>query len=137
MKFLKKTSQDQLLVVHLPVSISSEKSSTSYPKCSEKRGNRQRTLYVPTEMVEDSNEDDVNRMINGLCCVYTKVEVSSSIDKPKLKLYDGSNDYYSNKSSFENLVEEVTDDICDMYMGSEDCKNNRVCLRGHSTPSKS
>lgn len=88
--------------------------STAWPVCSEKRdgrkNGRQRTLYVPTYLVEEMDKDDAERLIEGLCCVYTKVEVKNR-RYPSLKLYDKSTYSYRNYSNFGKLVDEVKKDM--------------------------
>ena len=84
-----------------------------------------RTLYVPkTTRIDDD-------WAAALCCVYTHVETFDR-NTAVLELYDGSS-YRIAGASFAEIAERAMDDICDMSMGSRDCRNQADCIDAIST----
>lgn len=85
-----------------------------------------RTLFVPETMMSGDPIDDA--WAEALCCVYTYVEViSSSSKKVTFEIYDGSKRSIT-ATTFEELATIAYEDICDMSMGSRDCRNQATCV---------
>merc|ERR1712154_103560 len=71
--------------------------------------------------------------IHQLCCIYTRVEVWDESDKgmtgtdTALVGYDGSMIRYANQISMMDAVKNAIAAICDMPLGSQDCKDQTKC----------
>mmetsp|Transcript_65389 Transcript_65389/g.76836 ORF Transcript_65389/g.76836 Transcript_65389/m.76836 type:complete len:508 (-) Transcript_65389:171-1694(-) len=89
-----------------------------------------RTLHVSDKIVVGKYDDE---WASALCCVYTHVEVSSSIDSPILELYDGSERKITG-STFSEIASDAMEKICVMSMGSDDCSENSECVDSAFTP---
>merc|ERR1719420_2278060 len=98
------------------------------PSCDSDRpgGESHRTLALPESMLgRDSDEE--RRRANALCCVYTHVVIDNGWD-PYLVTYDENWYYMSSDDSAVEVMKEAMDDVCDMYMGSQDCSNKAKCV---------
>jgi len=86
-----------------------------------------RTLYIPTDMISDTMDAEQQSWAVALCCIYTHVEISDSVTKPELELFDGSS-YKINKSDMIDAAEKAMNDICKMSMGEDDCESQKTCI---------
>lgn len=103
--------------------------SESAPECKSGRpggglNNDQRVMKVPTK----TNMNGTYNMVKALCCIYTRVEMSSDVDDFILVLYDGSTEKHK-ANNFGDAYEKVTASICKMYMGSKDCNDGKTCVK--------
>ena len=101
------------------------------PTCDSERPNSWatfRTLSIPNvpEFL-GSNNDDASRWARALCCIYTHVEKSDRLSQAQMKTYDGSK-YNIRADSFVEAARKAMDDICDMSMGSDDCRRRKQCV---------
>jgi len=83
-----------------------------------------RTLLVPEKM----DMKNSSKMVNALCCIYTRVERSDDVDNFTLVTYDKSKETHQ-KNNFKDAYESVKSSICSMYMGAEDCNNKSQCMK--------
>lgn len=104
------------------------------PACDSERPNSwasHRTLSIPDdpEFFDDNDDDDdvANRWARALCCVYTHVEKSAKLRQSQMKTYDGSR-YSIIADSFVEVAKKAMDDVCDMSMGSDDCRRRKQCV---------
>ena len=105
--------------------------SHALPECTSDRPGwaDHRTIYVPESMMSYESIDDA--WTEALCCVYTYVQVTfdqKNSNKARFELYDGWS-YKIQATSFEELASKAYDDICDMQMGSQDCRKNASCVQ--------
>ena len=102
------------------------------PTCDSERPNSWatfRTLSIPNvpEFLGINNDDASSRWARALCCIYTHVEKSDRLSQPQMKTYDGSK-YNIRADSFVEAARKAMDDICDMSMGSDDCRRRKQCV---------
>jgi len=99
--------------------------SSTLPSCSSLRPGmeRHRTLRVAPEVVFTRPSNDT--WTDSMCCVYTWVVQGSQLSPSTLTTYDGGlRSYYT--TDWNSLMAEVMADICDMPMGSTDCRNCQI-----------
>merc|ERR1712157_646883 len=89
-----------------------------------------RTLYIASSSLTNTEEDD--KWTNALCCVYTHVEIRNDWDG-WMQLYDGSWESISG-DKLPEMAKDAYDEICDMYMGSTDCSDQKVCVSQALSP---
>ena len=83
-------------------------------------------MYVTQNSLSGTVEDDT--WTNVLCCVYTHVEITNRNDwNGWMKLYDGSWESVEG-DKLPQMAQDAYDQICDMYMGAKDCKNQESCI---------
>ena len=127
------TSVVALVVVSLSASLTLASSRSLLPSCSSDRPGwaTHRTLYVPRAALSGSAKE--SSWVDSLCCVYTYVEVTTTSNKARMKVYDGSSydvdvDGGGSSSLSIQIMEAAMNDICAMYMGGQDCNKRSTCI---------
>merc|ERR1712157_320366 len=78
-----------------------------------------------SKRLTNTKKDDI--WTDVLCCVYTHVEIRDDRDG-RMQLYDGSERKVGG-NKLPKMAKKAYDEICDMYMGSTDCENQKKCVR--------
>jgi len=127
------TSVVALVVVSLSASLTLASSRSLLPSCYSDRPGwaTHRTLYVPRAALSGSAKE--SSWVDSLCCVYTYVEVTTTSNKARMKVYDGSSydvdvDGGGSSSLSIQIMEAAMNDICAMYMGGQDCNKRSTCI---------